>query len=337
MVDMTARAIFEVLEREGWGRLVQWVADGEQESQHLEAKCAQMDEGPGKLSGKTAADIAKAVSGLANAEGGVVIVGVDAQKPPDGGDDRIWRTVPIPGLPAFTRAVGERLHQLVEPQVPGMRVLPIPDPADADRGALAVYVPLSDGGPFRTGRSLFGAKGSTKDVSERYYFRNGPNTNVMGHALLGLMFGRRPAPHLMLIMKASRQGAHLWRLDTIIQNVGRGGAREMTLWVERSDVWTHTDGGSSVWNAFVNDPHPAGAGGTTYIWSAGASLHPQQSVAVYTALATFTPPKARPATAPVRGRLHTEGAAPLSFEIDVPLSADPFVAMLPESTGKPPP
>lgn len=164
-----------------------------------------MDQGPGKLGAKTAADVAKAICGMANAEGGVIVVGLDAQKTIDGGDDRIERLSPIPGLPAFARVVGERVSRFTDPTVPGVRILPLVDPTDSDRGILVIFVPPTDVGPFRTARNLTfeASKGKTRDVSERYYLRNGPHTDVVSHALLGMMFGRRPPPALRLLVEVT--------------------------------------------------------------------------------------------------------------------------------------
>lgn len=318
---MSGRHLFDALEREGWSLLERWVVEGERESLHLEAKCAQMDEGPGKLGVKTAADIAKAISGLANAEGGVVLVGVDAQKPPDGGDDRIVRIVPVRGLASFARFVGERASQLVQPEVPGLRLLQLPDPADGDQGVVAIYVPPTDVGPFRTGRNLSAGKAGSKDVSERYYFRNGSNTDVMSHALLGLMFGQRPAPAVRLITETQTvnvpQAQPYAYIRVLAENYGRGSARALSVFLEHCDPWTLPHGmRASVWLGVATRVAMDGPSGVTYQAAVSTVLHPQQVLLVCDSNGV---PGRFPRTFRMRGAIYAEGMIPVRFDEEIEL------------------
>lgn len=313
---MSARALVTELERDGWQLLRRWVDDGERESQHLEVKVAQMDGGPGKLSDKTAADIAKALAGLANAEGGVIIVGLDAQKPPDGSDDQICRIVPIEGIGAFARMAQERLPKLVEPEVPGARAWPILDPTDDTRGVLAVYVPMTDSGPYRTGRNLFTAKGSTKDISERYYLRNGPNTAVMSHSMLGLMFGRRPAPLLRLIIEVFWNNPRIATMTISVRNVGKGAAREAAIHIECPGKWRPRGHGTEASWRMQQLEGPQGA---IFQAPVGVVVYPRQQLlvgSIHTDSLDGTP---LPSDISMTGFLYADGMAPQEFFAALPL------------------
>lgn len=313
---MSVRALAEELEREGWPLLKRWIDEGERESQHLEVKVAQMDGGPGKLSDKTAADIAKAVSGLANAEGGVIIVGLAAEKPVDGSDDQIHRIVPVEAIGAFARVVQERLPKLVEPEVPGVRAWPITDPEDDGRGVLAIYVPTTDAGPFRTGRGLFCAKNSTKDVSERYYLRNGPNTSVMSHTMLGLMFGRRPAPSLQLLVDVVWNNPLILTMTVSVRNIGRGAARDAAVHVECHGVWKPRGHGT---DASWRMQQLANTEGAIYQAPVGVVVYPGQMLLVGSFHGNFREDGSPPQTLKLNGVLYADAMGPHRFSGTFPL------------------
>lgn len=73
------------------------------------------------------------------------------------------------------------------PPVPGVDVQKFADPADPNRGVVVVYIPFSDGAPFR-------AEGPKGDVNGKYFMRTTSDTVVMPHQILAAMFGRRPPP-----------------------------------------------------------------------------------------------------------------------------------------------
>ena len=109
--------------------------------------------------------------------------------------------------------VNELLAGLTTPPIPATAVLPIPRPNTTNVGVAAVYVPLTDVGPFR-------AEGPG-DVNGRYFVRTATGTSVMPHQILAAMFGRRPVPRLELgLQRFGVRQVQVW-----VRNVGGGVAR----------------------------------------------------------------------------------------------------------------
>ena len=177
-----------------------------QENRHVDFKLlAKPDFGPDDLR-----HLAKAVSGFANAEGGVVVWGVNARRDPT--DDYIDQVVDTPGV-ENPRQLLARLNGLSsEATSPG--VAGIDHRIIEGQGGLpsfvATFVPEGDSGPYMA---------MLNEARHRYYRRIGSAFSPMDHSMVADMFGRRP--HAVLELAIFQNGNDPL-LSAELANVGRG-------------------------------------------------------------------------------------------------------------------
>jgi hypothetical protein len=128
--------------------------------------------------------LAKAVSGFANADGGIIVWGVHAKENKDD-IDCASRLVPISPLSALIPKLNEHSGSAVNPIVDGVLHRAFPDVGDS--GFAATLVPASDGGPHMA-----------KNGEDRYFKRTGDRFAKTEHFEIQDMFGRRKRPQLHL-------------------------------------------------------------------------------------------------------------------------------------------
>jgi hypothetical protein len=204
----------EFFEKIDLATINRFVAENMSEDLHLEFKAPRnRDEAKRPL--------AKAVSAFANADGGVIIWGVERK-------GNACERRPIADAARFKEQLEDQTGQAVSPPAPGVRSGLIPEAAD--RGYVKTFVPGSDMTPHM---AKFG--------DNRYYRRSGSNSHAMEHYELEDMFGRRPKPKLALFHELEQSGkmgdpdhpsSVEVRVDIGIENSGRGAARFASLWFE---------------------------------------------------------------------------------------------------------
>lgn len=152
---------------------------GREEDLHLEFKTVSVQ--PFNKDDKK--NYAKALSGFANSDGGIVVWGVDARKNPDG-VDVASKTSPIGKLAKFVSDLNSLTGEFVSPIVNGVLHKKILE--GQNTGYAASLIPASDIGPHMA-----------RAGENRYYKRSGDSFYVMEHFDLEDMFGRRAKPHLV--------------------------------------------------------------------------------------------------------------------------------------------
>ncbi len=166
--------------------------------------------------------IAKAICGLANADGGVFLFGVRARTDA-GGIDRVQNIEPIADVVRCARHVEDTIARWIEPAISIVHIETSEDPGSGS-GIVLGYVPASDGGPHRV---ALGAE------QGRYYLRAGSRTEIMPHTILADRFGRRPQARLRLVADfISGTGSpthHAWGISLRLVNQGRGVARQPAI------------------------------------------------------------------------------------------------------------
>jgi predicted HTH transcriptional regulator len=130
--------------------------------------------------------LAKAVCGLANAEGGVLVIGMKAESRPKDEPDVISAPAPVHDVAMVKSRVLNLVGNLVEPGVAGVNAKEVRDGKGAKAGFVVVLVPPSDGPPHR----------SRKDW--KFYQRIGSGTFPMEYFQIEEKFSRRPHPRLKL-------------------------------------------------------------------------------------------------------------------------------------------
>lgn len=196
----------------------QFVADGQEENLHLEFKIVVGSD----LSADDRRNLAKALSGFANSEGGLVVWGVDARKNSHSVDCACALT-PVAGVAALCSRLNQLTSDLVSPIVDGVQHRAVHKESDGT-GYAVTLVPPSDSGPHM-------AKGR----EDRYYKRSGDSFVRLEHFDVADMFGRRPHPKLDISVDVRRAGRvgrdEMFRLVLGIKNSGKGIARAPHLGV----------------------------------------------------------------------------------------------------------
>jgi len=221
MVESGLEARFQELSR---ADLDQYLAELQEENLHLDFKTLA---GPGLKASDDRQNLAKALSGFANSDGGVIVWGVDARKNTDG-VDCATSLRPIAGVAALVSRLNGLTSDMVNPTVDGIQHRVVHQDADAS-GFAATLVPRSDAGPHMAKAGL-----------DRYYKRSGDSFLKMEHFDVADMFGRRPRPSLALFYTITAAGRKciegrivvMLRIVLGIENSGRGIARAPYLAVK---------------------------------------------------------------------------------------------------------
>lgn len=154
--------------------------------------------------------VAKALCGFANADGGIIVIGLEAK----GGTskdapDVIQRAIPVLDAIAVKSRIEGLIGDLVEPRVAGVRLAAVLAPPDPRSGFVLVAVPPHNGLPCRTRK--------TRD----FYQRISSGTYPMEYFQIADMFGKRHRPEL-----------HLWLEDGPPERWNESWRREFTLGIE---------------------------------------------------------------------------------------------------------
>ncbi len=191
-----------------------FVEDDREEDLHLDFKLV---DDPGLKSRDDRKNLAAAVSGFANSDGGLIVWGVDCRKNADG-VDCACKALGINGLKKFHSRLMEFSGSAANPSVTGVEHRSLSIPGEGDHGFVVTYIPASDTGPHMA-----------KLGEDRYYKRSGWSFLKMEHFEIADMFGRRPHPKLDLtyeVAKPRRFGPDIKAsVYLILGNRGRGSAR----------------------------------------------------------------------------------------------------------------
>lgn len=204
--------------------LQQWISSQRQEDLHLDFKLLSSG---ANLTQDDKKNLAKAISGFANSDGGLIVWGVDCRKDANN-VDAACNLVPVTNAPAALSRFQSLTGEATSPIVEGVRHRLIPGSAGA--GFLATLVPRSDNGPHM---AMLG--------EGRYYKRSGDSFYRMEHFDIADMFGRRTRPDLQLdlqpstgsVISSTTRSAEL-KIMVSISNAGRGIARFPMLEIKTS-------------------------------------------------------------------------------------------------------
>jgi Putative DNA-binding domain len=188
---MTPRELYDSLDAE---RIAAMILARRAEDLHLDFKNASSP-----MERDDRKSLATSISGYANAEGGVIVWGVDARR------TRGTYTVesrPIRSLASFLMELQENTGNAADPPVAGVVHKPID--LGGDSGYCATLVPVSDAGPHEA-----------KHGEDRFYLRSGDQFRRMERYEIAERLGRRARPSLILVHEVST-GARM---------MGRGSSR----------------------------------------------------------------------------------------------------------------
>lgn len=155
-------------------------------------------------------NLAKAISGFANSNGGLIIWGVEARKDKDGIDCACGYK-PIDNVKLFLSRLNELTSRATIPPVEGIGHKPFID--NGKEGYVVTYIPECDAGPIMA-----------KLSEDRYYKRSGDTFYKMEHYDIADMFGKRKKPNLFVIGRYFKDG-NTHSIIISLKNIGRGIAK----------------------------------------------------------------------------------------------------------------
>jgi len=238
--------------------------------------------------------LAKAACGLSNAEGGVIIIGMDARGQPNE-PDLIQGFVFVADTNQVAATAREIIAEALEPGIRNIQVAEVAERYGEVSGCVVVYIAEEDGTPQRV------KKGG------QFYVRMATATLPMLYSQIADRFGRRP--HAMLVVEPTRlvfeqqnmqPGIRTLRL--IVANVGRGSARFPALRCLKGGGLRHDPGPyntkAPTWRHFDDQLE-----WFSYRGSANDFLHPGEKIAVASLLQSGDPIDWQPSSNYGSGRL----------------------------------
>jgi hypothetical protein len=154
----------------------QLTANREEETLHLEFKTLSHE--GGQLTRDDRKLIATAVTGLANAEGGVLIIGIKTDRV-DGIDVAVAKRT-VKELQRTTNLVRSAIPEMMSPQHTGIIAFSVTDAGKEDEGFIVIEVPASSDRPHYS------------NVHHQYFRRGSNGTRLLEHAeIRELMFAVR--------------------------------------------------------------------------------------------------------------------------------------------------
>lgn len=197
IASVTMEAQFQSLDGEG---ILRYVAERRSEDLNLDFKLA-----PSAFSNRDERKaLARAISGFANASGGLIVWGIDARSGEDD-VDCAQEIVPLEDPALFMSRLSDHAGRATSPSVDGV----LHRLVEGDTGSFALsYVPESLTGPHMA-----------KHGENRYYKRSGASFLVMEPFEIADMFGRRQRPSLQVLF-SEREGGR--RIMVSLLNNGRG-------------------------------------------------------------------------------------------------------------------
>lgn len=215
-----AQDLFDRLAHGGESEVLSFVTQPVTEELFLDYK-RSADNGTGTvLHNRDRSNLAKAISGFGNSEGGVILWGVDCRNDPAIGDVPTG-PVHIQNPTRFKSWLEQATTGLTVPPHGGVRHHAIPE------GFVVTLIPSGLHAPYQT----------VGDLS--YYIRAGSNFAKTPHAVLAGLFGRRPQPsikhHYFVPTSPSFVGPGVVKtqIGIMLRNFGLGIAEDVfiNLWV----------------------------------------------------------------------------------------------------------
>ncbi len=130
--------------------------------------------------------LANAFSGFSNANGGVLLIGVEARSKGKDDPDVVQSLKPVPDAVAVKAKIENLVGNLIEPPSPGIRVAHVLDSPPNTGGYVLIYIPETDGPPVRSRKH------------RDFFVRVSAGTLPLEYFQLLDMFGRRQRPVLSL-------------------------------------------------------------------------------------------------------------------------------------------
>lgn len=242
-----ARELYERIRSGGCPAVQSLVEDSMNEDLFLDFKRSQSGGNFRKLGDNDRKNLARAVAGFANSEGGLLVWGVGSVRDPVSGCEvpRVDPTDLVARPRDFASQLNEAVSGVCLPVHNGVLNEPVFDSSDQP-GYVVTYIPKGERTPYRAV-----IKG---EQDSKYLIRAGSSFVATPHDVLAAMFGRRPSPRLSQLMIHSpatfnETGVRV-RAAMGIRNTGMATAKELYFAI---NVWESPEGRSTIIVDFTKD------------------------------------------------------------------------------------
>jgi len=214
-----AEDIFEKIKKDGMCGIEEFILTRKSEELFLDFKRSS-NNGAGKiLDQNDRNNLAKAISGFGNSEGGVIVWGIDCSKGIDNADVAHTK-FPIEDVKRFVSWLEGAVSGCTVPPHTGIQHHPI-IMNDKNEGFVITYIPKSNHTPHQVVGEL------------KYYMRAGSSFVPVPHGVLAGMFGRRPQPHVVRMFyvfpaEVVNEKIEI-KLNFLIKNEGPGIATDLFI------------------------------------------------------------------------------------------------------------
>jgi hypothetical protein len=216
--------LFNRLATGGYEAAEALIGERHAETYFLDFKRSKTDGRGSRLADNDRNNLAKAVSGFSNSEGGLIVWGIDC-RPDTAGADLPSETHLLVDSAAFASRLEGTASGVTVPPVTGIENRPLPKSQGAPAGLVVTFVPKSPRAPHQ----------SVPD--SRYYIRSGSDFVPAPHGVLAGLWGRRPEPHLFHQFvseppRVSADGQLDWNVGFVLVNDGPGLARDVFVTID---------------------------------------------------------------------------------------------------------
>lgn len=184
-----AEDLFTRISNMGEQAIDEFIIERQSEELFLDFKRSSDNGAGARLSDRDRDNMAKAISGFANSEGGVIVWGVDC-RPNQALGDVASANVKVQNPRRFRSWLENAVSGLTVPPHPGVRHTAVED-AQGLSGFVATYIPKSHLTPHQCLRP------------PQYYMWAGSNFEPVPHGVLAGMFGRAPQPVIFYMWSIS--------------------------------------------------------------------------------------------------------------------------------------
>ena len=176
-----AEEIFSRIKEKGMEAINAFIEDRATEELFLDFKLSKVDKKATRLSDIDRGNLAKAISGFGNSEGGVIVWGIDCRNDSDGADVAQYKK-PIENPKRYRGWIEGAITALTLPAHNSVEVFDIEE--SEGFGYVVVLIPKSIFPPHQVVKEL------------KYYMRSGSNFSAVPHGVLAGLFGKRPSPEI---------------------------------------------------------------------------------------------------------------------------------------------
>lgn len=207
--------IIEDIKKNGYVSLDNIIARKESEKFFIDFKRTQKDDYRGQktLYDSDKKNLARAISGFGNSEGGIIIWGVDAS---GSFDDYAKNIIPINGVDNFKSLLESFISLLTLPVHKTVESFVVKKKSSDNIGVVVTIIPKGNDRPYQ----------NIEDY--KYYMRAGDSFVPVPHGVLQGMFGHTPQPNVFFMFNVSKMpiigtnNSMKWQVGLMAVNGGLG-------------------------------------------------------------------------------------------------------------------